>query len=125
MDPHLTCAARCRFADGSTVAADLEIPSPGFSVTVLFGPSGSGKTTVLRLLAGLARADQGTIHLGGEAWADAGRGIHRPPQARNIGFLAQEGALFPHLSVADNLGYGLRSLPAAQRAERVDRKSVV
>lgn len=119
MDAHLTCAARCRFPDGTAVVADLEVPAPGFSVTVLFGPSGSGKTTVLRLLAGLARTDQGTIRLGKRTWADAARGIHLSPQARNIGFLAQDPALFPHLTVAQNLAYGLAGQPRAQRAGRV------
>jgi molybdate transport system ATP-binding protein len=101
------------------VEARFEIPDPGFSVTVLFGPSGSGKTTVLRLLAGLERADRGVIRFGGTTWSDAQHGIHLPPQARNLGFLPQAYHLFPHLSVAANLGYGLATLPARERAARV------
>ncbi len=119
MDPHLTCAAERRFPDGMRVEARFEIPTPGFSVTVLFGPSGSGKTTVLRLLAGLERPDAGRITCGGTAWADAEKGRHLPPQARNLGFLSQAYDLFPHLSLAANLAYGLGGLSAAARTARV------
>jgi len=119
VDAHLTCRAERRFPGGTTVEATLQIPAPGFSVTVLFGPSGSGKTTVLRLLAGLERADTGSIRLGGTTWSDANRGIHLPPQARNLGFLPQAYSLFPHLSVADNLAYGLDVQPVPERAARV------
>lgn len=119
MDAHLSCDAERRYPDGATVAACLEIPQPGFSVTVLFGPSGSGKTTALRLLAGLERADRGRIRCGGTLWSDAAKGLHRPPQARNLGFLPQAYHLFPHLSVAANLGYGLAALGDRERRARV------
>jgi molybdate transport system ATP-binding protein len=119
VDPHLISDAERRFRGGTTVEARFEIPRPGFSVTVLFGPSGSGKTTALRLLAGLERADRGTIRFGGTAWSDADRGVHQPPQARDLGFLPQAYHLFPHLSVAANLGYGLASLNAHERNARV------
>lgn len=119
MDAHLSCTAERRYPDGTTVAACFEIPSPGFSVTVLFGPSGSGKTTALRLLAGLERADRGSIRWGGTLWSDATRGLHRRPQDRNLGFLPQAYSLFPHLTVAANLGYGLAALPERQRGARV------
>jgi molybdate transport system ATP-binding protein len=119
VDPHLTCAAERRFPDGMRVEARFEIPSPGFSVTVLFGPSGSGKTTVLRLLAGLERPDAGRMACGGTAWADTARDLHLPPQARNLGFLSQAYDLFPHLSLAANLAYGLGGLPVQARRDRV------
>jgi len=118
--PHLLADAERHYRGGPTVEARFEIPQPGFSVTVLFGPSGSGKTTALRLLAGLERADRGSIRFGGATWSDAAGGIHRPPQARDLGFLPQAYALFPHLSVAANLGYGLASLSAGERRARVD-----
>ena len=117
--PYLQADAERRFPGGATIEARFEIPRPGFSVTVLFGPSGSGKTTALRLLAGLERADRGSIRVGGEAWSDADRRIHRPPQARDLGFLPQAYSLFPHFSVAANLGYGLTSLDVRQRTARV------
>jgi len=101
------------------VEARFAIPDPGFSVTVLFGPSGSGKTTALRLLAGLERADAGAIAWGGTVWADAAKGLHLPPQARNLGFLSQAYDLFPHLSLAANLAYGLSERPLAERRARV------
>ena len=119
MDPHLSCAAERRFPGGTRVEARFGIPEPGFSVTVLFGPSGSGKTTVLRLLAGLERPDAGRIACGGTLWADAGLGIHLPPQARNLGLLSQAYDLFPHLSLAANLAYGLGHLPSPARRARV------
>ena len=119
MDPHLSAAAARRYPGGMRVEARFEIPIPGFSVTVLFGPSGSGKTTVLRLLAGLERADEGTLACGGSLWADAATGHHLPPQARNVGLLSQGYDLFPHLSLAGNLAYGLADLPPAERRARV------
>jgi molybdate transport system ATP-binding protein len=108
-----------RFPRGPVIAARAAWPLEGTPVTVLFGPSGSGKTTVLRALAGLDRPDAGSIVFGEEIWFDGARGISIPPQARGIGLLFQEYALFPHLSVAANVGYGLHRLPRAARAGRV------
>lgn len=108
-----------RFPGGPTVAARAAWPTSGPPVTVLFGPSGSGKTTVLRALAGLDRPDQGSIAFEGDVWFDAARRIDVPPQARGVGLLFQDYALFPHLSVRANLAYGLRRLGAAEREARV------
>jgi len=88
-------------------------------VTVLFGPSGCGKTTLLRCLAGLERPHSGEIRFNGETWFDAARNIHRSPQERGIGFLFQEYALFPHLTVAGNVGYGLQRVGGEERRLRV------
>jgi molybdate transport system ATP-binding protein len=74
---------------------------------VLFGPSGCGKTTALRCLAGLLRPEIGAIRCDADVWFDANRGIHQPPQRRGVGFLFQDYALFPHLTVAANVGYAL------------------
>jgi iron(III) transport system ATP-binding protein len=92
---------------------DLEV-RPGEVMTVL-GPSGCGKTTVLRCLAGLEVPDAGTIDIGGRRVAGPGAGV--PPERRRVGMVFQDVALFPHLSVADNIGYGLRRDP--DRAVRV------
>jgi molybdate transport system ATP-binding protein len=74
---------------------------------------------VLRALAGLDRPDAGAIEFDGECWFDAARGVSLPPQARRVGLLSQELALFPHLSVAANLAYGIARLPRAERRARV------
>ena len=119
MAPFLSAEGERRFPGAGRVEARFDIPCQGFSVTVLFGPSGSGKTTLLRMLAGLERLDAGRILCGGETWADADRGLHRPPQARRIGLLSQGYDLFPHLDVAANLAYGLPGLAPAERQVRV------
>jgi iron(III) transport system ATP-binding protein len=80
------------------------------ALTAVLGPSGSGKTTMLRLLAGFERADRGLIELGDRTVDDARSSV--PPEKRKIGYVPQDGALFPHLTVRDNVGFGL---PRAQR----------
>jgi molybdate transport system ATP-binding protein len=114
----LTARFEKRFAAGPAIAADLERPIDAFSITVLFGPSGCGKTTILRCLAGLERPESGAIHFGPTPWFDAGRGVFLSPQQRGIGYLFQDYALFPHLTVAGNIAYGL-SGPRAERRQRV------
>jgi molybdate transport system ATP-binding protein len=81
-------------------------------VTALFGPSGSGKTSVLELVAGLRRADQGAIELDGLALTNVSQGIFVPARKRAIGYVPQDLALFPHLTVRQNITYGTR-LPAS------------
>lgn len=116
-NPILTANFRKRFSGGPEIVADdLRF---GDGITVLFGPSGSGKTTILRCLAGLHRPDSGTVCFGPEKWSDAKENCFRPPRKRGIGFVPQDYALFPHLSVAGNVGYGLKELSRAQRASCV------
>ena len=79
-------------------------------ITAVLGPSGCGKTTLLRLVAGFLDPDGGTIAIGGRVVAGAGRSV--PPRARRVGYVPQEGALFPHLDVSANIGFGL---PRAER----------
>jgi molybdate transport system ATP-binding protein len=119
MADQLILQIRKSFPSGVTVEADLELPQIPPSVTVLFGPSGSGKTTLLRCLAGLEQPDQGTIRYGKEVWHDSDRGVTLPPRQRRIGYLFQEYALFPHLTVKQNLEYGLVQRSREQRAQRV------
>ena len=97
------------------VLAGLDLEVPAGSLTAILGPSGSGKTTLLRLLAGFERADTGTIGIGG-VLVD-GPGAYLPPERRRIGYVPQEGSLFPHLTVAGNVGFGLaaRKHGAGQR----------
>lgn len=87
---------------------DVSFEVPRGEVTVLFGSSGAGKSTVLRLIAGLEIADSGTISRGGEVWFDGKKGINLPPQRRSIGFVFQDYALFPHMTVAKNVAYGIK-----------------
>jgi len=109
-----------QFKRGPLIEASLEATASSSSrVTVLFGPSGSGKTTVLRCVAGLETPDRGRIEVGGQVWFDSGAGVNVPTHKRRIGFMHQDYALFPHLSVAKNIAYGLRDLPPAERERRV------
>lgn len=103
-----------RYPRGAVITAELAQPAGEFNITVLFGPSGCGKTTVLRCLAGLERPETGVIRFNGETWFDSQRRIFRSPQQRDIGYLLQEYALFPHLTIGQNVGYGLRKLPREQ-----------
>ncbi|HEV8586249.1 MAG TPA: ABC transporter ATP-binding protein [Methylomirabilota bacterium] len=89
----------------------------GDGVAVLFGPSGAGKTLTLQCLAGLLRPDEGRIEVDGRVLFEAGA-VDVPPQARRVGYVFQGYALFPHLSVADNVGFGLRDRPAPERARK-------
>lgn len=91
----------------------------GAELTALFGPSGSGKSITLRTIAGLFRPDAGHVVIGGRTWFDSETGINLPPQKRRVGYVPQHYGLFPHLSVADNIAYGLHRLGRSQRAERV------
>ncbi len=95
------------------VLADLDLAVPGGSLTAILGPSGSGKTTLLRLLAGFDRPDRGTVRIG-ERIVD-GAGAHVHPEHRRIGYVPQEGGLFPHLTVAANVGFGLSRAARRQR----------
>jgi iron(III) transport system ATP-binding protein len=87
---------------------------------VLFGPSGSGKSTLLNLIAGLVTPDSGKILIGDELVATAGR-LLREPEQREIGMVFQDLALWPHMTVAENIEFGLRArkLPSAERRRRV------
>jgi molybdate transport system ATP-binding protein len=76
---------------------------------VLFGPSGAGKSLTLQAIAGLLRPDEGRITLHGDALFDSARGIDQKPQARRLAYLFQDYALFPHLNVRQNIGFGMHS----------------
>lgn len=80
----------------------------GTALTALFGPSGAGKTSVLNMVAGLMRPDEGTIAVGPVVLFDSSKGIDVPPEARRAGYVFQDGRLFPHMRVRANLHYGSR-----------------
>jgi iron(III) transport system ATP-binding protein len=113
----VACAG-LRRAYGPVVAldgVDLEV-AEGELLAVL-GPSGCGKTTLLRLIAGFERPDVGTVALGGQIVAGPGQFV--PPERRRVGIVVQDHALFPHLTVAANVGYGVRGRRGAPRAARI------
>ncbi len=89
-----------------TVVRDLSLTIPEGAFTALLGPSGCGKTTTLRILAGLERLSSGRLTLGNRLLADAA--THLPPEARNMGMVFQSYALWPHMTVAENVGYPLK-----------------
>ncbi|MBI3862518.1 MAG: ATP-binding cassette domain-containing protein [Planctomycetia bacterium] len=119
MNHRLIATFERRYPGGPAIKASLRLPMNAFSVTALIGPSGCGKTTVLRCLAGLDPPEQGTITCGDDVWFDASRGIHASPQRRGIGFLFQEYALFPHLTLFENIAYGLAHESASEIGRRV------
>ena len=88
------------------LAVDLRLPASGISV--LFGHSGSGKTTLLRCIAGLQQAQQGFFQVNDQIWQDSDHNIFLPPHKRPLGYVFQEANLFPHLTVAENLQFGLK-----------------
>ncbi|HZP35512.1 MAG TPA: ATP-binding cassette domain-containing protein [Methylomirabilota bacterium] len=94
--------------------------SAGDGVAALFGPSGAGKTLTLQCLAGLVRPDAGRIVMGGEVLFDSETGVDVPPQRRRLGYVFQGYALFPHLTVRSNVGFGLRGRDRAERRRRED-----
>jgi molybdate transport system ATP-binding protein len=87
-------------------------------VTIIFGESGSGKTTLLRSVAGLTEPDEGRILIGDRALLDTSAGVNVGPSRRQVGFVFQHLALFPHLTAAENIEYGLSYLPMDDRRER-------
>jgi iron(III) transport system ATP-binding protein len=116
----LTVRGVTRSFGPTQVLAGVDLHVPERTVTAVLGPSGCGKTTLLRLVAGFDDPDSGTILFGDETVYGAGRS--RPPQRRRVGYVPQEGALFPHLSVAANVAFGLsrRDRTAGRVAELLE-----
>jgi len=92
----------------SAFKLNLDLQLPGEGITAIFGPSGSGKTTLLRAVAGLEKNEQGRIQIGTHIWQDTSRDICLPTWQRSLGYVFQESSLLPHLSVAENLNFGLK-----------------
>ncbi len=114
--PRLVAEHLSRAFGGRPVVDDVSLSVLPGQVTCLLGPSGCGKSTTLRMIAGVERADQGRVLIDGTEMA--GPGLHLPPEKRSVGLMFQDFALFPHLTVAENVGFGLKGDRAA-RAERV------
>ena len=102
---------------GVTALAGIDLDIEARSRTAIVGPSGSGKTTLLRLIAGFDRPDSGSITLDGDTMVKGGTSM--PAHKRGIGVIAQDGALFPHLSVGENIGFGL-GRNATDRRQRIE-----
>jgi molybdate transport system ATP-binding protein len=106
-------------ADTSSTPFSLQVEfcaEPGF--TILFGPSGAGKTTLLDCIAGLTTPAEGSITASARGLFDSRSGINLPPQHRHIGYVFQDLSLFPHMTVAENIEYGLFALPKHSRRDR-------
>lgn len=102
---------------------DVDLKLPGTGITVLFGHSGSGKTTLLRCIAGLQHAPQGFLKINGKVWQDSKHDVFLPTYKRSLGYVFQEANLFPHLTVAGNLQFGLKRI--AKSAKAVDLQSIL
>lgn len=100
-----------------TVVDGFTLSLAAGSIGCLLGPSGCGKTTVLRAIAGFEPARAGRIQLGETVLS--GAGVHLPPERRRVGMMFQEYALFPHLTAAQNVAFGLRCLPRGEQQQRV------
>lgn len=117
-DAVLRCDLRKQYSSpGQGFALDVCFEAP-VGITILFGASGAGKTTVLDCVAGLAEPDSGTISVGDRTLFDAQR-INLPVAKRRVGYVLQSLALFPHMTVEQNVAYGLAHVPAVERNERV------
>lgn len=108
--------------DGRTVVDDVSLTIEAGQVTCLLGPSGCGKSTTLRMIAGVDMQDQGTIHVDGKLICDTVFRI--PPERRSIGLMFQDFALFPHLSVAENIAFGLKGAATARVDALLERVSL-
>ncbi len=115
-DQHLSVRIAHRTSNGFALEAGFEAPA-GF--TMLLGPSGGGKTTILNCIAGFVRPDTGRIAIGPRALFDSDERIDLPSAERQLGYVFQNLALFPHLTVAQNVQYGIVKIPAAERRARM------
>ncbi len=97
------------------VRLDFDFACETDGIVAVFGRSGAGKTSLVNMLAGLVRPDQGRIAVNGHVLFESAAGIDLPPERRRLGYVFQEGRLFPHLSVRGNLTYGLKRAPKAER----------
>ncbi|MER8232514.1 ABC transporter ATP-binding protein [Streptomyces sp. NPDC094049] len=104
------------YGRGGRVLDGLDLTVGEGEMAAVLGPSGCGKTTLLRVIAGFVAPDAGEVVLGGRTIS--GPGVHVPPERRGVGIVAQEGALFPHLSVARNVAFGLVGAGRAERRAR-------
>ena len=115
--PRLEVTNLNRTFGGRRVVHDVSLQIAAGQITCLLGPSGCGKSTTLRMIAGVETLDSGTVAIDGKMVADGVKSL--PPEARSVGLMFQDFALFPHLTVAQNVGFGLKG-GATDKARRVD-----
>jgi len=108
-----------RSATGRAAVGGVSLGLEAGQIGVLIGPSGCGKTSLLRAVAGLERCSEGRISIGDQILSGAEAGVHLAPEVRRIGMVFQDYALFPHLSVAENIAFGISALPRPQRQRRM------
>jgi molybdate transport system ATP-binding protein len=120
--PLVDFSCRHRFATGTELAIAFEV---NHRFNALFGPSGAGKTSVLSMIAGFLKPQEGRVRLGKRTLLDTAAGVDAPVQQRSIGVAFQDALLFPHLTVEGNLRYGQRHRKAQKRAVRLDRVTEV
>jgi len=99
------------------LAVDFQVEQ---GLIVLFGPSGCGKSTVLNCIAGLLKPEAGFIKIGGQVFYDCQSGVNLCPQDRQLGYVFQHSALFPHLNVKDNICFGISNWPLSRKEERLE-----
>ena len=116
--PRLSLEGVARIFDGREVVSDVSLYVGAGEIVCLLGPSGCGKSTTLRIAAGVERQDRGRVLLSGAPVSDDRR--HAPPEARSVGLMFQDFALFPHLSVGENVAFGLKGAKS-DKAERAVR----
>lgn len=109
----------CKRYDQTLAVQSCDLQVASGEILALLGPSGSGKTTLLRLIAGFEKPDEGRILIGGRVVVDAGESVWVAPEQRGIGMVFQDYALFPHLTVAQNVRFGLHNGSKADREARV------
>lgn len=113
-------ALQVRLRQAAPIPLEVDFAVPAGSITALFGPSGSGKTTVLRSIAGLYAPREAQVTWGEARWTDTGRGFALPTHRRPIGFVFQDYALFPHLTVREQVALALGQRPPATRPARIE-----
>ena len=111
---------RVRLRRAVPFALDVGFEAPAGAITALFGPSGGGKTTVLRAIAGLQAMDEAAVSCGDGTWADTAAGLWVAPHRRPVGLVFQDYALFPHLTVREQLALSMGHRPASGRPARID-----
>lgn len=99
---------------------DVAFSTGDSGITAVFGPSGAGKTSIINMVAGLLKPDEGKIYLNDEPLFDSEKAINVPPNRRRLGYIFQDGRLFPHLSVKSNLTYGMKLISKEERRLQFD-----